>query len=972
VYEELGRLGMPAFLDTSDIEHGTEFPTRILDALMDANVFLIIADPIYYTRWYCVRELRIALAPYEQALRSHSDGGAQITATLDHIVVALPAHGSAGESLEQLPPVLRETNWPTVKQLDELIALIGSRASRGRRDLRSRYDEVGVHPSIASSYLHAASTPRAKSVTLSLVYPHSLPPSLGEEFVGRANELWLMDFALRTLRGSFESNVSRTVTLEATGGFGKTRLVLEYVCRFSDRFSGGVVWIEASSNLDNVEQQLHGVLKALQPRTPELPLFRQLGRDVRRELRDAVKGPLRAESLWVVNGVPEPSQGGLPERLDTYCPLIGIVSTVFTSRSRLIDPSIPSTPIQVRELDRRFAITLLSRSLPDIARYEKELASIADWVGGYPMALEILNSALRCQAVSVIELNEYASVTSTTEAIDELASMLERHVPAGLVRGVTGALKISYDLLDGDSQRLGCILASGSDDPIPVDLISTLMPRTQGWAARAMLTNRCFLQSGPSGDAAVIGRMHPVVADFLRGSSSSPATDAWALCNGLLALLEQDPARDPSQWALANAAVPHALALYPRLIQCCVTSNDWERTVDLQHRIGNAALVQGALSQAHRSFDEALRTATRELGPDHDGALAAMNNLAIVLGDEGDSWGALRLHRQVLAANRRIRGWHHIDTLKVWLNVAWTLKLLGRLHSAERMSLRALRSASARLGEDHELSLSAANNYAMILAANDNREDAEKVLRKVVQRSKKVLGAEALRTLTSVDNHGIVLRLLGRLKESEAYHRRVREARERILGQSHPDTLVTLGNLGATLCKGPNQREALSVLRDGLRRMRQSGSMHPVGGEMLKNVALLLADRSKLRGAVALLRRLVSLRERALGRNHVETLDAKWELAGVLRRSNRPNEASLLLESVVATHAVELGERHGLTCMSAFHLAELLMMQRDRLGVRRVFVKYLEWTLHVDRGTLRGYPLLVRNQLEKGGLPSAP
>src|SRR5215217_4668871 len=62
LHDELGE--DLAFLDTEDIPFGDAFPERLVDALLDSRVVVILAEPVYFTRWYCLLEYRLARTPF--------------------------------------------------------------------------------------------------------------------------------------------------------------------------------------------------------------------------------------------------------------------------------------------------------------------------------------------------------------------------------------------------------------------------------------------------------------------------------------------------------------------------------------------------------------------------------------------------------------------------------------------------------------------------------------------------------------------------------------------------------------------------------------------------------------------------------------------------------------------------------------------------------------------------------------------
>src|ERR1039457_3018508 len=85
------RLGDLAFLDTSAIDDGDHFPERLLNAILDSRIVVIVATQAYSQSRFCRLEMRLALA-----------GG---DAAASHLVVAPGPGGDA--VLGGLPPAAR-------------------------------------------------------------------------------------------------------------------------------------------------------------------------------------------------------------------------------------------------------------------------------------------------------------------------------------------------------------------------------------------------------------------------------------------------------------------------------------------------------------------------------------------------------------------------------------------------------------------------------------------------------------------------------------------------------------------------------------------------------------------------------------------------------------------------------------------------------------------------------------------------
>jgi hypothetical protein len=88
LHEMLGGREGHAFLDTSDLDEGSVFSNSIADALLASRVVVIFADDLYFERWYCLRELRMALAPY-YLLQDNASQDA-LKEALKQVVIVLP------------------------------------------------------------------------------------------------------------------------------------------------------------------------------------------------------------------------------------------------------------------------------------------------------------------------------------------------------------------------------------------------------------------------------------------------------------------------------------------------------------------------------------------------------------------------------------------------------------------------------------------------------------------------------------------------------------------------------------------------------------------------------------------------------------------------------------------------------------------------------------------------------------------
>ena len=122
--------------------------------------------------------------------------------------------------------------------------------------------------------------------------------------------------------------------------------------------------------------------------------------------------------------------------------------------------------------------------------------------------------------------------------------------------------------------------------------------------------------------------------------------------------------------------------------------------------------------------------------------------------------------------------------------------------------------------------------------------------------------------------------------------KQVAEARTRLLGPKHPDTLFIELNRAATLYQAGQPQAALAQLDRILPLARQVlGDKHPqvhMGYDIRAQSADEVGDRAL---AIASYRELIALRDGALGADDPRTIDAAWQLEGLLRQSGNDAEA---------------------------------------------------------------------------------
>jgi hypothetical protein len=239
--------------------------------------------------------------------------------------------------------------------------------------------------------------------------------------------------------------------------------------------------------------------------------------------------------------------------------------------------------------------------------------------------------------------------------------------------------------------------------------------------------------------------------------------------------------------------IPHARHMVAEDLQTneqanlalCVANRDYERA---------------DYGSARKLEEQVLEVRRRTLGEEHRGTLAAMDNLALTLSDQGDLGGARKLQEQVLAASRRVLGEEHPDTLRTMNNLASTLFQHGDRGGARKLQERVLEASRRVQGEEHPDTLSAMNNLASTLCNQGDLGGARKLQEQVLEAHRRMQGEEHPVTLKAMSSLASTLSVQGNLGGARKLQEQVLAASRRVLGEEHPVTLKAMNNLALTLC----------------------------------------------------------------------------------------------------------------------------------------------------------------------------
>lgn len=957
-----------AFLDTSGIQVGERFPSTLVDALLGSRLFVAFVDEAYFTRWYCLWELRTALAPF-LALPSNASE-ADKTLALAHIVLALPPEAGAPAALDRLPPGLRTTHWPKAAETEQLCQWIRSCLAGGLLPLGKRLEQMGQLEQVRARLLQEPVLPPPLSLAGLRLHPLELPPSLGSSFVGREDDLWRIDFALTTSRPGEGTAAALSGALEAGGGFGKTRLALEYLHRLGPlRFRGGLFWVDADVSPERLEEQLHAILQTIRPDTPPLREFRQQQLQVARELAQALHVLCAQEPvLYVVDNVPEPAPGQGPKPLKTWCPALGKVALLVTSRARLSLGTEGVQPLPVPTLAPAAAVALLTEQVERSSLGSADWEFIAEWVGHLPLALELLNRAMRAGSLAPAELLEKARSVGPTLELDQQMEVLRAHIPEGQLRGVTEALLISYERLTPEAQNAARFLAQLSPAPIPLALIEAMAPLFTP-QVRSLLTQRSFVTGATGGDVSSFGSMHRVLADFLRSRSPEPVMEMEEVGEMLAKLLSPKHSDSPKVWPLLDALAPHAEWLFERL----KASDKYDIRVILGSNLGHFWERRGFVELAARMQQAATEQGRSHFGEEDRVTLAAKSNLGNTLRLRGDLHGSLRVLEEAFEAHLRVYGENHAETISVMNNLSLVLAELGDPR-ARSLSERVLKTRLRTLGEENPLTALAMANLATILRDQGDLEGTKALQERALAIRRRILGEEHPETLYNKATLASTLRMRGDPRTARTIQEELVETYVRVMGREHPDTLTTITNFAVTLTALSEFTTARKIFQDAIEiSNRIFGSEHPHTLTAQTNLASILAKQGDVAGAHAIYEKVLSARRQKLGESHPDTIDSWKDLFRLFWEQKDYQRVKEVQERGLCILEEALGIRSPATIIMAWRLFLAHDYLDDLTAAQSALDKYLLWLLNQAPESLDPEAQQVREDLERMlGNPATP
>lgn len=426
------------------------------------------------------------------------------------------------------------------------------------------------------------------------------------------------------------------------------------------------------------------------------------------------------------------------------------------------------------------------------------------------------------------------------------------------------------------------------------------------------------------GGVAVVGRMHRVLASFLRLQPSADE-DFAAVRRSLAELMAPSVVEDPAHWPLMNACIPHAEWVYERIERSGIASED-EAVDAIQLLLQVAVLLreQGLYRRAQSLEERVLPFVERELGEEHQLVDVPMQNLAMTMLERQEPEQARKLQARVVESRTRRYGPDDELTLTARGNLAEMIRQDGDAEGALREAEAILDIVQSGSSE----AFSNRNTRALALRDLERAAEARDELLALVNEAGRGLGADHINTLKFMNNLGDVLMTLEQYEDALKIHEQVLANRRARIGPAHPHTILSMHNEIICLYALGRREEARVLVGDVVEALVNGPGAH---------------DPDALRGLEQLLLLLTHL----------------W---------NDPPAARVVGETVLGAQTKLFGVRDPRTVQTAWTLAAVLNDLGDRPAMTHVFASHLLWLAEADPGTLNETLLEVRERVQESAV----
>jgi tetratricopeptide (TPR) repeat protein len=596
-------------------------------------------------------------------------------------------------------------------------------------------------------------------------------------FTGRADELDRLDAILTQHKPAAEiqavtPNAVGRAALYGMGGVGKTSVAVEYAYRYRNFYSG-VWWCPAETRA--------GLLTSLAALAVTLGAAPTNESDVENAARSALNYLAQQRSNWLIIYDNVTS----PDDIMDLLPASG-ARVLITSRWSDWNNLAAEVPLGVLPLEEAAAYLTTRADRRD----QTGALKLARALGQLPLALA--HAAALCKRTQM-SFEEYAA------KLEKLINLAPRSSP------MQGSVAWTFQLAVQQaaercpqSERMMSLLALCAPERVPIGLISGFVENdVESLQALSTLVELSLVTNDPFEDEAPAVTVHRLVQMAARArpvdAGTFDATVAELTKRLLDAYPHEEAAFAPSSWPLCARLTPH--------IEQLISFPNAERAEwgDLLNRVGSYYFGRAYYTKARQSFSRAIAINERMWGSHDPRTALALNNLALVLWEQGHPNDALPLLERARLIRDEKLGPEHLDTAETLNNLGALLKEQGDASSARPLLERALMIYENMLGPEHPWTARTLNNLASVLQVEGDLAGAQRLFERALALREKVLGPDHQDTAMSLTDFAQLFYEQKELDRARLLYERALAIYERTLGPEHPWTANSLIGLAQVL-----------------------------------------------------------------------------------------------------------------------------------------------------------------------------
>jgi len=190
--------------------------------------------------------------------------------------------------------------------------------------------------------------------------------------------------------------------------------------------------------------------------------------------------------------------------------------------------------------------------------------------------------------------------------------------------------------------------------------------------------------------------------------------------------------------------------------------------------------------------------------------MTTRNNLAVLLGQDGQADAAIAEWRQLVKDRTRILGVDARDTLATRHNLALALGEAGQIETAIAELHRLAEDRTRTLGAHAHETLETRDDLAHRLLESGRADLAGGVLRELLEDRTRLLGADASDTMVTRHTFASSLGMAGQIEAAIVQFGELLKSQTRVLGADAHETFETRGHIAAWRARGGDHAAAIA------------------------------------------------------------------------------------------------------------------------------------------------------------------